>query len=119
MIFRHPLLVIRLQYFFYFAVLGIFLPYFNLYCYHLGFSGAQIGALSAARSMVMVVFSIIWGLLADRFHLRRPIYIVCSVLSALTWLTEVLDIVDMVNLTKDRSNNYIIKFILQTINYVN
>jgi len=83
---RHPLLAIRLQYFFYFAVLGIFLPYFNLYCYHLGFSGAQIGTLSAVRSLVMVISSIIWGLLADRFHLRRPIYIICSTAGALTWL---------------------------------
>jgi PPP family 3-phenylpropionic acid transporter len=83
---RNSLLAIRLQYFFYFAVLGIFLPYFNLYCYHLGFSGTQIGALSAVRSLVMVVSSIIWGLLADRFYLRRKIYIWCSTASALTWL---------------------------------
>lgn len=83
---RPSFLAIRFQYFFYFAVLGIFLPYFNLYCYNLGFSGAQIGALSAVRSLVMVVSSIIWGFLADRFHLRRRIYIICSAASALTWL---------------------------------
>ena len=82
----NSLLTIRFQYFFYFAVLGIFLPYFNLYCYHLGFSGSQIGALSAVRSLVMVVSSIVWGLLADRFNLRRRIYIWCSAASALTWL---------------------------------
>ena len=82
----NSLLTIRFQYFFYFAVLGIFLPYFNLYCYHLGFSGSQIGALSAVRSLVMIVSSIVWGLLADRFNLRRRIYIWCSAASALTWL---------------------------------
>ena len=82
----NTLLTIRFQYFFYFAVLGIFLPYFNLYCYHLGFSGSQIGALSAVRSLVMVASSIVWGLLADRFNLRRRIYIWCSAASALTWL---------------------------------
>ena len=82
----NSLLTIRFQYFFYFAVLGIFLPYFNLYCYHLGFSGSQIGALSAVRSLVMVAASIVWGLLADRFNLRRRIYIWCSAASALTWL---------------------------------
>jgi PPP family 3-phenylpropionic acid transporter len=82
----NSLLTIRFQYFFYFAVLGIFLPYFNLYCYHLGFSGIQIGALSAVRSLVMVASSIVWGLLADRFYLRRRIYIWCSAASALTWL---------------------------------
>ena len=82
----NSLLTIRFQYFFYFAVLGIFLPYFNLYCYHLGFSGSQIGALSAVRSLVMVASSIVWGLLADRFNLRRRIYIWCSAASAMTWL---------------------------------
>ncbi len=83
---RDALLTIRLQYFFYFAVLGIFLPYFNLYCYHLGFSGAQIGTLSAVRSLVMVAASLFWGLLADKFYLRRRIYVICSAASALTWL---------------------------------
>ena len=83
---RHSFLAIRFQYFSYFAVLGIFLPYFNLYCYHLGFSGAQIGALSAVRSLVMVVSSMIWGFLADRFYLRRRIYVLCSAASAFTWL---------------------------------
>jgi PPP family 3-phenylpropionic acid transporter len=84
--FPNSLLTIRFQYFSYFAVLGIFLPYFNLYCYHLGFSGGQIGALSAVRSLVMVASSIVWGLLADRLNLRRRIYIWCSAASALTWL---------------------------------
>jgi len=29
--------VLGSQYFLYFGVMGIFLPYFNLYCYHLDF----------------------------------------------------------------------------------
>ena len=57
--------IISSQYFIYFGVLGIFLPYFNLYCYHLGFSGFQIGVLSALRSLVMVLFPLTeleWGM---------------------------------------------------------
>ena len=73
------------QYFIYFGVLGVFLPYFNLYCYHLGFSGAQIGAISATRSITMVVFALLWGVMADRFDARRPIYIFCNFASALLW----------------------------------
>ena len=42
---------ISAQYFLYFGVMGVFLPYFNLYCHHLGFSGSQIGILSSARSV--------------------------------------------------------------------
>ena len=77
--------IISSQYFIYFGVLGIFLPYFNLYCYHLGFSGLQIGILSALRSLAMVLFPLIWGLLADRFQIRRPIYILSTFLSTAIW----------------------------------
>ena len=78
--------IISSQYFLYFGVLGIFLPYFNLYCYHLGFSGLQIGGMSALRSVAMVVFPLIWGALADRFHIRRPIYILCNFVSTCLWV---------------------------------
>jgi PPP family 3-phenylpropionic acid transporter len=78
-------IVLALQYFLYFGVMGIFLPYFNLYCFHLGFSGFQIGALSAVRSVVMIVFPLVWGALADRFRMRRPIYILCTFCSAGIW----------------------------------
>jgi PPP family 3-phenylpropionic acid transporter len=79
-------LVIGSQYFLYFGVLGIFLPFFNLYCYHLGFSGFRIGILSAVRSVALVLFSLVWGALADRLNARRPIYILCCFCSALIWM---------------------------------
>jgi PPP family 3-phenylpropionic acid transporter len=78
--------VLGSQYFLYFGVLGIFLPYFNLYCYHLGFSGFQIGGLSALRTSSTVLFSLIWGVMADRFQIRRPIYILCNFLSTGIWI---------------------------------
>ncbi len=76
---------LSLQYFLYFGVLGVFLPYFNLYCYQLGFDGIQIGTLSALRSIVLVLFSVIWSMIADRFQIRKPIYVLCSFLSASIW----------------------------------
>ena len=79
-------LVIGSQYFLYFGVLGIFLPFFNLYCYHLGFSGFRIGILSAVRSLALVLFPLIWGALADRLNARQPIYILCCFCSALIWM---------------------------------
>jgi len=78
-------LVISAQYFVYFGVMGIFLPYFNLYCYHLGFNGFQIGALSALRSMALIVFPLLWGALADRYQKRRAIYVGCNLVSAGLW----------------------------------
>lgn len=77
---------ISAQYFFYFGVLGVYLPFFNLYCYHLGFNGIQIGALSSLRSVVLVVFSVAWSLIADRFQVRKPIYVLCNWLSTGVWM---------------------------------
>ena len=73
------------QYFLYFGVLGLFLPYFNLYCYHLGFSGFQIGVLSSLRTLTTALFPMVWGALADKFFVRRPIYIFCSFISTAIW----------------------------------
>ncbi|MFZ5569435.1 MAG: MFS transporter [Thermodesulfobacteriota bacterium] len=73
------------QYSLYFGVLGIFLPYFNLYCHHLRFSGFEIGILSAIRTVATVLFPLFWGALADRYKTRRPIYIGCNFISALAW----------------------------------
>ncbi len=80
-----PKTVIRGQYFLYFGAMGVFLPYFNLYCLKIGFDGFQIGTLSAVRAVVLIVFSILWGVLADRRGLRRPIYILCSFASTGLW----------------------------------
>jgi len=78
-------IIISAQYFLYFGVMGIFLPYFNLYCYHIGFSGFQIGTLSALRSVTLVLFSMILGALADHFHIRKTIYILCNFISMGIW----------------------------------
>lgn len=78
-------LILASQYFLYFGVMGMHLPFFNLYCYELGFNGWQIGTLSAARSIVLILFGITWSLLADRFQSRRMIYIFCNFISAALW----------------------------------
>lgn len=65
--------------------MGIVLPYFNLYCYHIGLTGFQIGAVSALRSAVLVLFSMIWSALADRFLARKPIYTMCLFASTMIW----------------------------------
>jgi len=77
--------IMAAHYFLYFGVMGIFLPYFNLYCFHLGFDGFQIGVLSAMRSMSMVLFPVFWSIAADRFHARRGIFVVCSFSAAIIW----------------------------------
>ena len=76
---------LALQYFLYFGVLGVFLPFFNLYCYHLGFSGFQIGALFSVQTGATVIFPILWGALADRFNARKPIFVLCNFIGAAAW----------------------------------
>jgi PPP family 3-phenylpropionic acid transporter len=34
----------------------------------------------------MVIFPLIWGILADRFNFRRPIYILCNFVSTAVWV---------------------------------
>ncbi len=85
--FKNPYkFVIGSQYFLYFGIMGIFLPYFNLYCYHLDFSGFEIGTLSAIRSVALIIFPLVWSAFADRFQMRRPIYILCNAMSTTIWI---------------------------------
>lgn len=57
-------------YFIYFGILGIFLPFFNLYCKDIGFSGFQIGMITAIQPVVRLVFPVFWGYCSDRFGWR-------------------------------------------------
>lgn len=58
-------------YFAYFAVLGVFLPYFNLYCKSLGFASWQIGTLSMVVPATRVVAGFTLTHWADRTRRQR------------------------------------------------
>lgn len=77
--------VLSAQYFLYFGIFGIYLPYFNLYCYQLDFTGFQIGILSALKTLSTALFPLVWGALADHFHARRPIYILSLFTGTALW----------------------------------
>ncbi len=61
-------------YFFYFATLGCFLPYWSLYLEHSGFSALQIGELSAFMVATKIVAPNLWGWIAD--HTGRAMRII-------------------------------------------
>ncbi len=42
--------------------------------------------------MTLVLFPLIWGALADRFHARKPIYILCNFVSTSIWVLFLLTI---------------------------
>jgi len=53
-------------YFFYFAYLGAFAPYFSLYLSALGIAAAGIGVIMALPQLVRIFAPHVWGWLADR-----------------------------------------------------
>ncbi len=61
-------------YFYYFAALGCFLPYWALYLQSLGFSHSQIGQLMAIFPATKIVSPTLWGWLAD--HTGRNIALI-------------------------------------------
>ena len=72
-------------YFFYFASLGVLVPYWGLYLKSLGFNSFTIGALVAILPATKLVAPYIWGWLAD--HTRRSMFIirVASILAVLSF----------------------------------
>lgn len=72
-------------YFFYFASLGVLVPYWSLYLKSLGFNSLTIGGLVAILPATKLVAPYLWGWLAD--HTRRSMLIirVASVLALLSF----------------------------------
>ncbi|NTV11526.1 MAG: MFS transporter, partial [Zoogloea sp.] len=68
-------------YFFYFAFVGAFSPYFSLYLQSIGISAAQIAALMSLMSLMRILAPNLWGWLADRLGARAPIIRLSGLLS--------------------------------------
>ncbi len=68
---KHPLILARAFYFCYFAAIGCYVPYINLYFRSIGLSGATIGALAAMPPLILLVASPLWGAMGDRFRIHR------------------------------------------------
>lgn len=76
----------RAMYFFYFMAIGAFLPFINLYYERLGLSGVQIGVLAALPALASSPAALVWGMLADAFHLHRGLFRVALLLAPLAVL---------------------------------
>ncbi len=60
-------------YFFYFAFVGAFSPYFGLYLSSIGFSAADIAIVMSLMQVMRIVAPSLWGWLADRIGARTPV----------------------------------------------
>jgi PPP family 3-phenylpropionic acid transporter len=68
-------------YFFYFAVLGILVPYWGLYLKHLQFTALEIGQLMAIPMATKFIAPNVWGWLGDRYGHRMKIVRLASFIS--------------------------------------
>jgi PPP family 3-phenylpropionic acid transporter len=73
-------------YFFYFAFIGIFSPYWSLYLQSLGFDARDIAVLMSLLMVMRVFAPAVWGWLADRSGKRRWIVQLSADLSLISFV---------------------------------
>lgn len=73
-------------YFFYFAYLGVFAPFFTLYLDAVGMSAVQIGVLMSMPQITRIFAPHLWGWLADRGGNALRIAQIAAVAGTLAWL---------------------------------
>lgn len=83
---RIPYVPLAAFYFFYFAVIGGFMPYWGLYLQSLGFDAAAIGELSAIVMATRIVAPNFWGYIADRTGQRLRLVRLGALMITLGWL---------------------------------
>src|SRR5574340_1139275 len=73
-------------YFFYYAFVGMFAPYWSLYLRSIHFSAIEIGILMSMQPVMRMIAPNLWGWLADRYGKRREVVVAAASLSALFYL---------------------------------
>ncbi len=73
-------------YFFYFAFVGMFSPYWSLYLKSIQFDAVQIATLMSVAPVMRMIAPNIWGWLADRTGKRLLVVQIAAFLGALSYL---------------------------------
>lgn len=68
-------LALKSVFFLYYAGVGQFLAFLNVYYNHIGLNGTQIGLLGTISTAIGVLSTILWGLLSDRFGKPRLLFL--------------------------------------------
>lgn len=69
-------------YFFYFAFVGMFSPYWSLYLKSLAFGAVEIAILMSVQPVMRMLAPSVWGWLADHLGKRREVVVAAATLSA-------------------------------------
>jgi len=83
---RHSDQRIRAGYFWYYAAIGTFMPFAALHYRELGFSGLQVGALTALPALGVALSGPLWGAVADSLAIHRRVLRVALALGAIAAL---------------------------------
>lgn len=79
------------NFFFQFAALGVFLPFFTVYLMGRGFSGTEVALLSTSFPLMQLVVPPLQGWLADTRVRRRTLYRISLVFGLAAWPLFYLD----------------------------
>jgi PPP family 3-phenylpropionic acid transporter len=72
----HGHLAVKCLFFLYYAGIGQFLAFLNVYYNNIGLSGTQIGLLGTISTAIAVISATLWGLLSDRLGKPRWLFLV-------------------------------------------
>lgn len=86
---QRGLSIIKLLYFFFYAGLGVFIAFLNVYYQSIGLSGTQIGLINTFGPLVGIFGTTLWGMVSDRFGKIRLLLVFASlgVILAVTGLS--------------------------------
>jgi len=73
-------------YFFYFAYIGAFAPFFSLYLAAAGLSAVEIGVVMALPQVTRIIAPHLWGWLADASGNRMRVVRITTLAAAVCWL---------------------------------
>ncbi len=73
-------------YFFYFAYLGAFAPFFALYLDSVGMTAVQIAVLMSTPQLTRILAPHLWGWLADRGGSRLRVAQIAGVAGTVVWI---------------------------------
>lgn len=78
-------------YFFYYAIVGTFLPFWSLYLEDQGFNYQEIGVLSSIAILTRFFAPFIWGWIADKSGKRMLLVRIATWMEAFIWLLIFID----------------------------
>ena len=72
-------------YFWYYSIVGTFLPYWSLYLQDQGFNYKEIGLLSSIAILTRIFAPFIWGFIADKTGKRMLLVRIATCIEAIIW----------------------------------